>query len=55
MERLESLKRVIRVNVRNEDHPAGVLTNKEDEYLECIQIQNQRLNDMLFQDEVNWA
>ena len=30
MEKIESLKRVIHVNVWNEDHPAGVLTNKEE-------------------------
>jgi hypothetical protein len=54
MEKIESLKRVIHVNIWNEDHPAGVLTNKEESYLECIQIQSERLDNLLSEDEINW-
>ena len=54
IEKIESIKRLIKVNVRNEDHPAGVLTNKEESYLECIQIQSERLDNLLSEDEINW-
>ena len=46
-ERLDDVRNLIRLNTLTEINDQGLLTKNQASYLECLELQHQRLNDLL--------
>ena len=51
---IESVKAIIRQHVNSKENPTGVLTSEESEYLGCVDIKSDRLQELLNSDETKW-
>jgi hypothetical protein len=54
-QRIEAIKLKIRVNVQNSENSEGLLTRPAQDYLSCLEIRNQDLEEMFRQDEAFWT
>ena len=54
-EKVDIVIATIKANVQSVDNPTGLLMRGEAEYLKCLQIKNERLEELMRQDEAHWA
>ena len=53
-ERILALRMLVRENIQSEDSPLGLLRGKEEQYLECLDLKQAALNELLKKDEAHW-
>ena len=52
---LDDVRTKIRENARSKHNQDGLLTSKQEEYLQCLEIDYRKLENLLNQDEEKWA
>ena len=52
---LDDVRTKIRENARSKYNQDGLLTSKQEEYLQCLEIDYRKLENLLNQDEEKWA
>ena len=45
----------VKSNMRTKENPNGVLTRKESDYFECLEIKHEQFTNLLSQDEAHWG
>ena len=52
---LERVRGKIRANVLNEQNPHGLLTNDQNDYRQCLEMNHRDLEQLFRKDEAKWA
>ena len=55
VERLDRVKQTYRENIFDDKKPDGLLTNKEEEYFKCLELNRVQLDDYMKEDLAHWT
>ena len=51
----DQLRQTIKENVRGLENPTGILTKGEKEYLDCLEVDKEKLKELFEHDEAHWT
>ena len=51
---LYQLELKIKVNIKSDEHPDGVLTKSEQDYTDCLKVERAKLQELFAEDETHW-
>ena len=54
-EALDDVRKKIRENCKSEQNQDGLLTGKQEDYLQCLEMDYRKFEQLLRQNEANWA